>query len=176
MSIPLSAVRAPAGELVVTAHLHGMAQPVSIVIDLAAVDDLLAEVEQTLELKTSGRRDPWVHMRLRDVARRALVMLAQRKGETERRDRAAKGTMGSLLWLALNHYERADEMRSAVASAVRRGGNACITIQSDGRRVWGFAVSDQFVDMEKAMKLVPRSNKPTSFAIGPKNAKDEHLH
>jgi hypothetical protein len=167
--IPLSDFKVPGGKLAITVALHGMNHPISLVFDPAVIDKLLASVEKIFKLTASDRSNPQAQARLRELTQKALEMLTGENGAPAEGDRPLEGSTGPLLWLALNHYERADTIRGSVASALRRTGKACITIQSDERRTWGFAVADQFVDMAGAMALMPEGEEHRSIAI----AKDE---
>ena len=59
------------------------------------------------------------------------------------------------LWLALNHPEQGDAVRRQVSEALCRGDGAQITVASNRRRLWSFAVAGEFVDLGGVMDAMP---------------------
>lgn len=76
-----------------------------------------------------------------------------------------KGTMTTLLWLALNHPHHGDRMRAGMSEALRRDGKGHLSVTVDPGRTWSFALADKFVDVTPVIAALPE-NTPVSLSIG----------
>lgn len=145
-SVPLSDFRVPDGQIAITLDLHGMDHPVSVQFGVDLIESGLQKTEQSLKLKPSDRRSPSVHVNLRNSIQAGLQSGAD--------DQAVQGVGFVALWLALNHPRSSDEMRRKVSEELRKSGRAHITITSDEKKTWGFALAPAYVDLSQAMSAV----------------------
>lgn len=154
-TIPLNALRVPAGKIAVTLDMAGF-DPCSIVIAATDLERVVAGVDAMARKTIGPRRAVRTHVLMRES-----VVLAMRGGSSEDK----KGMLMTLLWLALNHPHHGDQLRAAMSEALRRDGKTHLSVTVDPSRTWTFALAEKFVDMTPVMAVLPE-NTPVSLSIG----------
>lgn len=143
--IPLSAFRVPDGKIAMTLMLSGM-RCVTGVIGVADLDFHLNAFEAGMELETADRANPHTHAQMRELLRQHM----------ERADDAdMRVCVAAAFWLALKHPHGGVTMRAQVAAFMKVQNRAQITITSDRRQLWSFAVSERPVMTEAIMAAIP---------------------
>lgn len=147
--VPISAFRVPGGMIGVTLDVHECPR-FSVALPVEAIEGALRDTEQNFKLTPKHRSDPATHVRIRNAIAEALKSL-----QPDKDNAMLQGIGITALWLALNHPTGGNSIRAQVAEELRRKGKAHITVSSDQRKTWAFALADQFVDMEKLMEAAP---------------------
>ncbi len=147
--VPLASFRVPPGMVGATLDLHGC-EPVTALVPADRLEDVLAGVERALGLDAADRGSTRTHCRLRGQLRAHL-----RRAQRTRDDATLAGLGPVALWLAFNHPEQGGAVRRQVSEALRRGEGGQITVASNRRSLWGFAVAGEFVDLGGVMDAMP---------------------
>ncbi len=130
-TIPLNALRVPAGKAAVTLDMAGF-DPCSIVVAATDLERVVAGADAT-DRGTIGPR----HAVRTHVLMREAVVLAMREGSND----GKKAMLMTPLWLALNHPHRGDQLRTAMSEALRRDGKTHLSVTVDPGRTWSFALA-----------------------------------
>ena len=112
--------------------------------------EFLKEAESAFKLKRSDRTNKASQIRLRELA----YVMVQDKGVAE----AARGLATAIYWLAINHYDQGEAIRSQLSDLLAEEDCAVISVMvtgdAEGMR-WGFAVGSEPLDFSDMMPLVP---------------------
>lgn len=143
--MPLSAFRVPDGKVAMMLRLHGT-RCTTAVIGVADLDPLLDAFEGGMELDVTDRADCRTHVQVRELLRQHVE-----QGD----DADIEVRIAAAFWLALNYPHASTTMRTQVAASMRTQNRAQITIMSDHRQLWSFAVSERPVGLEAVMAATP---------------------
>lgn len=154
-TVPLNALRVPAGKIAVTLDMAGF-DPCSIVVAASDLDKVVSGIDKMVRSTIGPRHAAQTH-----VLVRRSVGAALQGGDNDDK----KGMMMTLLWLALNHPHHADRMRAGMSESLRRDGKVHLSVTVDPGRTWSFALADKFIDMTPIIAALPE-NTPVSFSIG----------
>ena len=154
-TIPLNALRVPAGKIAVTLDMAGF-DPCSIVVAATDLEKIVAGVDAMARDTIGPRRVVRTHVLMRES-----VVLAMREGGNDDR----QGRLMTLLWLALNHPHHGDQLRAAVSEALRRDGKTHLSVTVDPRGTWSFALAEKFVDTTPFIAVLPE-DMPVSLSVG----------
>lgn len=143
--IPLSAFRVPDGKVAMTVRLHGT-RCMTAFIGVADWDPCRSAFEAGMEMDVADRADCRTHAQVRELLKQDME-----RGDDD--DMAA--CVAAAFWLALNHPHASATMRTQVAASMRTQNRAQITITSDHRQLWSFAVSERPVTPDAIMAATP---------------------
>jgi len=143
--VPLAAFRVPDGKIAMTLKLHGT-KCMTATIGVGDLDLRLSRFEIGTGIDAADR-----------ASRRTYAQICELLGQyLERGEDADMSTcVAAGFWLALNHPHASATMRMQVAAFIRMHNRVQVTITSDHRRLWSFAVSERPAMPEAVMAMMP---------------------
>jgi hypothetical protein len=153
-TIPLSALKVPAGKVCISADIAG-ADLLSVICPAADIEKHVRAADEVIRTEFGPRHAHRTHVLVREW----VVHHIANGTEEDRR-----GAMATLWWLALNHPDFSNGLRAGVSEALRVEGKAHVSITVDHRQTWAFGLADKFVSAAPIMALLPE-DMPLSIEV-----------